>query len=69
MAQVTRTAILQEIAEVRARTGDPVLCATTVAIYLEDALGVVLAPDLLESGSLCSLAEIQTLIAGLPEPS
>lgn len=44
MAQTARHAIEEEFAQLRRDTSDPELDAVQVAIYLEDALGVVI-PD------------------------
>lgn len=63
MAQDARIAILDELPEVLAGAGDPDLAALTVAIYLEDALGIVVPPDALDPGHLGSAEAVAALLS------
>ncbi|MDQ7991606.1 MAG: hypothetical protein AAGC63_03040 [Propionicimonas sp.] len=69
MAQDARIAILNELPDVLVGVGDPDLDATRVAIYLEDALDVVLPAEALDRHHLGSVEAITALLPGLVEES
>lgn len=55
--------VLQDHAVLRDPFGDPELEAVQVAILLEDVLGITLADDEIDPGSLGSPDAIKTLLA------
>lgn len=69
MAQDARIAVAVELEDVLQADGDPELDAVRVAIYLEDALGVVLPAEFLDWEHLGSVEAITTLLPGLVEES
>lgn len=65
MAQDARIAILDELPDVLEGVGDPGLDALTVAIYLEDALDIVVPSESLDWQHLGSAEAVATLLTSL----
>ncbi|MGP3535743.1 hypothetical protein ACTU3I_13175 [Microbacterium sp. RD1] len=63
MRELSRT-VEQELTAIAARGGDPVLRAIELAVYAEEAAGVVVPAAVFDLGPHEAVAEIRRLILG-----
>lgn len=65
MAQLARRVITEELSQLRRITSDDTLTALQVAIYLEDALDVILPDQFLTAEHLGSTAAVERTLAAI----